>query len=158
MNKYHSRGIADTPRYLVGEIPSPYPCHWATYLIGKPYKKDAVGPDEFDCVGFTEYVLRTHKGIDMPLSAIKTKLPDNEDRIREAARRSGYRPVLDKTHVEDDVMLMENIEGPHIGIVIRSNAKWYLMHCVDGIGVCLMPLYQLEMVGYKNIRSWRRQC
>lgn len=132
-----------------------YAPHWAIDLIGAPYKKDAVGPQEFDCLGFVEYVFRVYKNIDLPVASIRLCSDDNETLIREAARRSGLRLVVDGTVEEDDVLLMENIEGPHIGIVIHTNSKFYLLHSVCAIGVCCFPLADLTRLGYKNMRSWR---
>lgn len=128
--------------------------HWAAYLINKPYKKLAAGPDEFDCLGLMEYVFRTHKNIELPVTGIRLGEVGNDSAIRDAAASSGLRPVMGMAQA-DDLMLMQNAEGPHVGMVIWANSKFNLLHSVDGIGVCLSRLTDLTFMGYKNFRSWR---
>lgn len=128
--------------------------HWALYLMDKAYVKDGRGPDKFDCLGLMEYVFHMHKGVVLPVSAIRLGEANNEEAIRAAAKASGLRPAFDLPQ-EDDLLLMNNSEGPHVGMVIRTNGKLSMLHALDGIGVCHTPLTDLSFLGFKNIRAWR---
>jgi len=126
----------------------------AAELIGTPYRRGATGPHEFDCLGLMEYVFRVYRNVELPVSRIRLGEVGNEAEIKDAARASGLRPVFDMAQ-EGDLMLMENPEGAHVGLVLQSNSKLNLLHAVDGIGVCLSQLTDLSLMGFKNFRSWR---
>ena len=130
--------------------------HWATDLIGQPYQRGATGPDAFDCWGLVRHVFTTVHGINMPVVAVDDASADNVHAIREAARVSGWRPCADDEPAADDIVLMQGIEGPHVGVMVQANGALLLLHCLERVGVCAQPLTDLQRGGFHGFSFWRR--
>jgi hypothetical protein len=133
--------------------------HWATDLIGRPYRRGAHGPDEFDCWGLVRHVFATVHGIDMPVvtvGSLDDATLDNVAAIKRAAQVSGWRPSGDHTMAEHDIVLMNGLEGRHVGVMVRANGALLLLHCVEQLGVCVQPLADLARSGFTGFVFWRR--
>lgn len=129
--------------------------HWASELIGRPYKLGAQGPDAFDCWGFVRYAFIHHLGVpDMP--QVHVGESNNFSTIRDSAAKSGWHPVATRSPLENDVVLMDSFIGKHIGLVAKANHKLGVLHCVEGVGVTFNEFYQLRSLGFKNLTYWRK--
>ena len=135
--------------------------HWAADLIGKPYRRGACGPDDFDCWGLVRYVFEHVHGIAMPVVNVgqaDADTPDNVAAIKHAAAVSGWRPSGEREPAEHDIVLMTGIEGRHVGVMVRANGALLLLHCIERVGVCAQPLADLARVGFHGFVFWRRDA
>lgn len=134
--------------------------HWAAPLIGLPYRRGACGPDEFFCWGLVRWVFENIHGIQMPMVAIgqvEDGTSDNVAAIKRAARVSGWRPSHTKCPEEDDIVIMTSIDGTHVGVMVRANGGLFLLHALEGVGVCLQSLPDLALLGFRDFNFWRRE-
>lgn len=131
--------------------------HWATEMIGKPYRRGAHGPHEFDCWGAVRYYFAGALGIVMPLIEVGQvdDAIDNILAIKRAAKVSGWKPSGDRLPAEHDIVLMANCEGRHVGVMVADNGALMLLHCLERIGVCAQPLSDLARVGFHGFVFWR---
>lgn len=132
------------------------PMHWAAGLIGKPYGAGAAGPDAFNCWGLVRHVFEAVHGIAMPAIALDDPAADNVRAIKEAARISGWRPSGATAPAADDIVLMQSLTGPHVGVMVAANGTLLLLHCLERIGVCAQPLADLQRTGFHGFVFWRR--
>lgn len=128
--------------------------HWAYGLIGRPYRRDAAGPDCFDCWGLVRHVFREQLSIEMPFVAVGEE--GNLRAIRRAVAVSGWRPVRSGGPKEWDIVTMRSPWGPHVGVMVRANGGLLMLHAVQGLGVCAQTLEELPVQGYQALRWWRR--
>lgn len=126
--------------------------HWAAHLIGKPYKAGACGPDSFDCFGLVRYYFEQRHGISLPAWQVGQL---GVGQVARAARMAGWRRVVGAPQGED-VLLMENFLGRHVGIVTTCSEGLGLLHAVgagDRGAVIWQPLPELH--SYKKFQTWR---
>lgn len=131
--------------------------HWAEPLIGMPYRRGAAGPEVFDCWGLVRYVFATRYGVEMPAVAVDDPSADNVRAIREASRRSGWRPCDALLPAEGDIVLMHGIDGPHVGVMVEADGALLMLHAVQGAGVCAQTLAQVRGCGFSDLQLWRRR-
>lgn len=139
--------------------------HWATHLIGLPWKPGAEGPRAFDCWGLVRYVFRLRFGIEMPDVQRGDFVETNAGAIFEAATVSGWRHVPDAEPEADDIILMRReVDGKrHVGVMIASSQGLRLLHS-DGhltsrgpVGsVVSVPLKTATEDGYGDFEVWRK--
>lgn len=133
--------------------------HWATDLIGRPYRRGAHGPDAFDCWGLVRHVFAQIHGIEMPVievGQLDDATPDNVAAIKRAAAVSGWKPSDDAQPRENDIVLMNGIDGRHVGVIVAANGALLLLHCMEQVGVCVQPLADLQRMGFHGFVFWRR--
>ena len=132
--------------------------HWAAELIGLPYRRGAHGPDEFDCWGLVRHVFAQVHGVPMPPIEVgqADDTAHNVAAIKRAATVSGWRPSESPLPADGDIVLMDGIEGRHVGVMIAANGGLLLLHCIERVGVCLQPLPDLQRAGFRNFAFWRR--
>lgn len=139
--------------------------HWATPLIGKPWRGGAAGPDAFDCWGLVRWVFERQHGIVMPpvvVGAIGGTTVDNVTAIKHAARVSGWHTVVGAPW-PDDIVLMHGLKGRHVGLMVLANGRLGVLHAngyhgpVGPVGgVMFQPLAEVAEGGYGNFEFWRR--
>lgn len=125
--------------------------HWSAPLIGKPYEAGASGPESFDCIGLVRYYFRARHSIELP----DYKIEEGFAALLAFARATGWRPV-EGLQQEDDLMLMDGLEGKHVGVVIYANQALGLLHAQGNNkkgSVVWQPLSTLNL--YRNFESWR---
>lgn len=133
--------------------------HWAAELIGRPYRRGAHGPDEFDCWGLVRFVFETVHHITMPVIEVgqgAAETIDNVIAIKRAAEVSGWRPSGETVPAVNDIVLMNSIEGRHVGVMVQANGVLLLLHCMERVGVCVQPLHDLACSGFHGFVFWRR--
>lgn len=124
--------------------------HWATSLIGKPWKAGQVGPDAFDCWGLVQYVQREHYGRVLPTIA-----PQNYS-VLATAREFANNPERARWQAvvrpqDGDVALLAHAKYPsHVGVWLNVDGGG-LLHCVEGQGVIFQPPQVLRMHGWGKI-------
>ena len=129
--------------------------HWAADLIGRPYELGAQGPMAFDCWGLVRWVFSTVHNIDMPIIDIGEST--NARAIKLAAEASGWRPSGAREPAENDIVLMNRLQGRHVGTMVRANGDaLLLLHCLERIGVCAQPLDDIRRIGFHGFVFWRR--
>ena len=128
--------------------------HWAAGLIGMPYRKGAAGPDCWDCWGLVRHVFATRYGIAMPLVAVADGSADNVSAIKRAAVVSGWRPAAQPAQ-DGDIVLMQGIEGRHVGVMVEADGRLGLLHAMDGAGVCWQGLRDVAAGGFRDFEVWR---
>lgn len=128
--------------------PSPAP-HWAAWLIGKPWRAGACGPDAFDCRGLVDWCVRMRFG---------EELPTPETVHRSAWRLAGGPPQA------DDVVLMEGPNGRHVGYMVQANGRLGVLHA-DGYESACGPVGAVRFQtlvdsfdgGYHRHEFWRHR-
>ena len=106
--------------------------HWATPLIGKPWRRGATGPHAYDCRGLAYHVQRTQYGREMPFFAIENiRSPEHLDELNELIRRSHWhRMPAGVKKCDGDILLMRGVDGPHVGIVVAADGGLGVLHAV----------------------------
>ena len=133
--------------------------HWATDLIGLAYRRGAHGPDEFDCWGLVRHVFEVVHGVTMPVITVGQKedaSAENVVAIKSVFTASGWRPSGAREPAEHDIVLMNGIDGRHVGVMVDANGTLLLLHCVEPQGVCAQPLDDLSRGGFSGFTFWRR--
>ena len=131
--------------------------HWAADLIGRPYRKGGESPETgFDCWGLVRHVFRIRHGIEMPVVAVADPSADNVAAIKRAAAVSGWRPIDATAPADADIVTMQGVDGPHVGVTVLADGALGLLHAVDGAGVCFQPLAAVQMAGFSGFQFWRR--
>lgn len=126
--------------------------HWAfAYLSDPNLTYEGVGK----CYGLVVRVFAEQFGVRLP--HVEVGGEHNEGALRAAAEASGWRlrrrpPAL----TEGDVAFMDGPSGKHVGIVVRANNAWHLLHAVLSDGVCLTRMDELGMWGFRNLHYWSR--
>ena len=126
--------------------------HWAAHLIGRPYKSGQSGPDEFDCIGLVRHYFEDRYNLLLP----DYHVTDGTTKLLAFARATGWRRVPGQP-ANDDLMLMDNHIGRHIGVVVECSEGLGLLHAQgDDIrgSVVWQPLDTL--FGYRNKEFWRK--
>lgn len=121
--------------------------HWAAHYIGRPWTP------EFNCLGLVREVFAIRHDMAMP---------DEATEFLERAYCAGWRRV--ETHARvDDVVLMDTLNGKHIGVMIEANSRLGVLHN-DGhltergpVGhVSFTTLATLLETGASGFEFWRR--
>lgn len=131
--------------------------HWAAALVGLPYAPDGEGPHAFSCWGLVRWVFAQHLGIQMPVVNVRDDSADNTRAIRAAAVASGWAPAAAGRPAEWDIVLMMGIDGRHVGVLVLADRRLQLLHSIQGPGVCVQPLADLQRMGFSQIEHWRRR-
>jgi cell wall-associated NlpC family hydrolase len=129
--------------------------HWATPLIGKPWRYGAQGPDEFDCWGFVRYVQRVQYSIALP----DVLVPDTWPAVRDLLENHGEHRNWNKVDTPQDgdiVMMARNRIPVHVGIALRANGAQGVLHCFEPSGVVFQPLPSLRIGGWGGLTYYRR--
>ncbi len=129
--------------------------HWAAPLIGKPYKTGAVGPDEFDCIGLVRYYFLHRHSLVLPDYKLFT---GKAEELHAFIRATRWRRVRGAVQ-DEDVVTMENAQGKHIGVAVKTCEGLGLLHAAgtDRRGsVVWQPMATL--VSYRNKQAWRATC
>lgn len=134
--------------------------HWAAEHIGKPYVRGAVGPDAFDCWGWVRFVFATQYGIRIPVVKVGRagdEAETNVAAIKRAAKASGWAPVkdIDTVPADRDVVLMDSVDGRHIGVMVEVDGALRLLHSYQGVGVTHHSLAELHIAGFWGFEYWR---
>lgn len=129
--------------------------HWAAELIGKPWRFGAQGPEDFDCWGLARYVQAQHYGIEMHALGYgyeEWKLAALA--IDRAEERQHWQEVT--TPADGDLVLMGRSKLPlHIGIWIRANKTFGVLHCLDRVGVMFSTDGALRLMGWRHLVFFR---
>ena len=83
----------------------------AAELVGKPYQYGAVGPNSFDCSGYTTYIYKTRLGVNIPRTSAQQEaaIP----RVAQSAKRPG-----------DLLFFRTNGRVSHVGVYAGGNAMY----------------------------------
>lgn len=136
--------------------------HWASQYVGKPWRKHARGPQEYDCWGLVQQLARRRLGVAMPDMQVGQQL--NREAIFEAVRDIGWRKLeVGEVPRADDVLLMRNRAGDrHCGYMVQDGTKLRVLHA-DGhqtpsgpVGaVVSQTIEQAIAGGYREHEFWR---
>lgn len=137
--------------------------HWATTVIGKPWRPGMRGPDAFYCWGLVQWVFKTQKDLDFPDAQLPT-YGDNAEVIREVARKVNFRPAALPAQEFDIVVMRTPTRRRHVAVVIKANGTLGVLHA-DGNMTPLGPTGQVvferlpdALVGsWKDFELWRAQ-
>ena len=81
---------------------------------------------------------------------------ENVAAIKQVAIVSGWRPCADPMPCEHDIILMDGVDGRHVGVMVAANGALLVLHCLDRVGVCVQPLSDLSRMGFHGFEFWRR--
>lgn len=129
--------------------------HWATPLIGKPWRYGAQGPDEFDCWGFVRFVQREYYEVNLP----DVLVPDTWPAVRKLLEHHEEHKRWNKVEAPDDgdiVMMARNKIPVHVGIALRANNTQGVLHCFEPSGVVFQPYASLRIGGWGGLTFYRR--
>ena len=125
--------------------------------IGRPWRADACGPEAYDCKGLVIAVQREVWGRAVPALASPAAWLD----WREACRGIGWQPTWNAPE-PGDVLLVRAIDGPHVGVFVRSGRKLMVLHARSfvrhGVQVGRVALHtreELVNAGYARAQVWR---
>lgn len=134
--------------------------HWAAPLIGTPWTP------EHNCWWFVQLYFKRKHGIDMPLVHVGHQIDESQVvAIMQAARSSGWAPVEDAP-LEDDVVLMrDQFNERHIGVMTFANRALGVIHCSGSVdktsgkpfgSVVFESLDDMRRTGCRGFEFWRR--
>lgn len=137
--------------------------HWATDVVGKPWRPGEAGPEAFYCWGLVCWVYDTQRGIDLPRINFSNDV-DNTDLIRRLAKQHDYSFANAPPH-EWDIVIMRNGKRRHAGVAIRANGTLGLLHA-DGCMNAGVPVGQVifckfndvTLHQYGQMEFWRARC
>lgn len=132
-------------------------------LIGKPWKANAKGPEEFDCWHLTKYVLqeffdRQVPDVDVPE---KPTWPWMISQFREHTERERWSEVVTPMGgllvvPDGSICLMARSNNPaHCGVLFRPEDK--ILHCAQHAGVVFQDCMDLKMEGWAKLRFFVRK-
>lgn len=123
-------------------------------VVGLPWRKDAAGPDAFDCWGLAHVCQREVFGRELPLAA-----HDPADimavlkRIAAGDASVDWREVKQPRH--GDVVTLRSASHPrHIGVWLALD-QGKLLHAVENGGVMFQPRTALELLGWGRFQFYR---
>lgn len=127
--------------------------HWAARYIGRPYAKEAEGPDAFYCWSWVRWAQAHHFGRDLP------KIPNPDDLLAQARlfrdhpERCRWSRV--ETPAEGDLVEMGSARrNLHIGIWTAADGG-KVVHCDVGCGVVAQRPHELEAHAWAIKGYWR---
>lgn len=104
--------------------------HWHARYVGQPWRKDAEGPDAWDCKGLVRHVQRVHYGREVPRLLHVGQLTDWAE-VRASAEREGWcRISIDIEHParDGDILVLKGASGTHVGVLIRPSRRLMVLH------------------------------
>jgi len=131
--------------------------HWAVDYIGKPWVKDAEGPDSFNCWSMVRFIYREQLGVDLPVVDVDAL---NLLAVARAFRDSeayGDWAKVDQPQDFDGVAMSHAKDPHHVGIWLDVDGGGVL-HCVQGVGVMFSTPTNLQLSGWKVKGYWRHAC
>jgi hypothetical protein len=118
-------------------------------MVGKPFRRGARGPDEYDCWGVLQAILRRmgHSPTDYPTSPelVLQVIADEWEPIR-----------IDQLLPGDGILLRSTDPAYewHIGVAVDP---WNMLHAREGAGVCVEriegPAYKRRLLGFYRYRG-----
>lgn len=139
--------------------------HWATSLMGKPWRPGATGPDAFDCWGLVRWVFEHRHCVLMPDvgMGLAHGHAANVAAIKRAAQASGWRRCDGQPLADDIVLMRSSIDGRrHVGLMVGANMRLGVLHANgymrDGVPfgeVVFQPLREVTADGYGEHEFWR---
>lgn len=116
--------------------------HWLNDYLGKPYKRGAYGPNEYDCWGLVHHIYKHRYGIDLPF--YHENMSTLEIAREMAKEHRCFEEVTD--YQNGDLLLLCGASRPyHIGIVfLMLNDTPNCLHAVHEAGVMLTPVNVLS--------------
>lgn len=131
-------------------------------LIGRPYKVNAKGPEEFDCWSLVQYVRRTVYGDVLPSFEVpeEPSLLWLAHQFKNSDERKNWRQVIQQGIVHKPgpdgslVLMSRASQAVHIGIWL-ANEKG-ILHAVEKDGVVFQDLLTLKASGWGNLRYFER--
>lgn len=119
---------------------------WAAKLVGLDYFEVGM------CWGLVQICCRERFGHEMPY-------PYDEQSIRAAARRGGWRCVPIGPRIDDIVVMMAPDGSRHVGFAVDSGSSVAILHArgtpLRGGAVACDPLPELSALGYRQFEFWR---
>jgi len=127
---------------------SAQPPSWAAPYLGKPFRRDASGPDAYDCYGLVVAVLRDHWGLETP-ALEGAHLLETHARLAAAleAPECPWAQVGDPATPGDVLTFLAGAGAElHVGIVV---AEGWMLHAREDEGVALARTDRLPWVAFR---------
>lgn len=122
-------------------------------LIGKPYKDNAYGPDEFDCWGLACFVQEKLFNRQLPhVTSSRGNLTEIIYKIRNHPERNRWKLVEEPVH-GCLVELSHSKHPHHIGVWLDIDGGG-ILHCQFGTGVSFDPSIILTSVGWRKVEFY----
>lgn len=130
--------------------------HWAGDLVGKPWAFGAQGPDVFDCWGFVRFVQKHHYQIEVPEIGYAHNVRETAKLLVNHTERDNWVQVKEPED-GDLVMMARNSRPMHIGVWIKANGTYGVLHCLEGIGVVFQAGRTLSISGWGSFQYFRHK-
>lgn len=124
--------------------------HWALKYIGKPWTQ------EQDCFYWFRYWAKEYFNVDLPDSGVNhNRLLTTTARVMTGniAEVFGYKQT-DYPNEGDGVFLSQRTRPHHIGMVVKPNGMFYVLHALEGYGVIASTRADLSINGWKIKGYW----
>lgn len=116
--------------------------HWTEQYLGIPYEKGANGPAAFNCWFFFAHVQLSRFGVAVPIVPQPDKLGEIARAFRDQLGGSGWAKV-GKPRTGDGVLMAHFRHPSHVGIYVDDVARGSVLHCMEGHGSALHPMFHL---------------
>ena len=117
--------------------------HWALPLIGRSWVLVDTGPASFNCWGLVRHVQRERFDREMPpLSIGDAQSPEQLKSIQQLARRSKWKRQVHVTPEDGAILLMDSLEGSHVGVAILVDSQPHILHAVGSVVHSSLPEIQ----------------
>lgn len=115
-------------------------------LVGTPYKDGGETPAGFNCWGLLRYIQREFYNRELPAAVMGDV--EGSKAMHVAALSDGtYRQIPAHLIEDGDCVLLRSGINPHVGVYL-SNDGGCVLHSVEGMGVIVTPIHQLNAFGY----------
>jgi len=128
--------------------------HWTEQFLGIPYETGGCGPRAFNCWHFFAHVQLRHFGVTVPIVPQPEKLGAIARAFRDNLASSGWKKA-DKPRTGDGVLMAHFQHPSHVGIYVADVNNGAVLHCLQGHGSALHPMFHLEAARWRVTGFYR---
>ena len=131
--------------------------HWASNYIGLRWEEGSDGPNSYDCWSLARHILVTYYNTPLPnlrlsnFDVRKTRIALRDDGDYNKWEEVNTGPLKDG----DCILLSGTQAFSHVGVVLRVNGSFWVMHSLKGSGVVFQEYDKLFQMGWRQRKLYR---
>ena len=131
--------------------------HWASNYIGLRWEEGASGPNAYDCWGLVKHLQETYYNKSLPdLQLSNFDVKETRLSIRDDNNYDNWEEVDNGLVKDGDCILLSGTQSfSHIGVIIKVNGSFGVMHSLKGCGVLFQEYNKLFQMGWRQRKLYR---